>query len=53
MEASHSVTELKKELAEKEKELEIASARAEEVLQEVSSATAGYCKTALAGGFEN
>lgn len=35
VEASHSVTELKKELAEKEKELEIASARAEEVLREV------------------
>lgn len=36
VEASHSVHELSLELAEKEKELAIASAKAEEVLKEVS-----------------
>jgi dynein heavy chain len=36
VDASHSVTELKKQLAEKEKELEIASANAEEVLKQVT-----------------
>jgi len=35
VEASHSVTQLSKELAAKEKELAIASAKAEEVLKEV------------------
>ena len=36
VEASHSVSELSKELVEKEKELAVASAKAEEVLKEAS-----------------